>query len=383
MRFSCATSVAHFFILEEEKMKTRIRTASSLLVVLAILLCSLSGCGTSFEKNIIGKWYNNNGKCLDVRSDGTWKLEGSYGTGTWKILDDKTTFEFTDYYGDTQESIINENRLGNYIDFGYYGDFYKDAYPTIDAINEDNIFDGVKLNVLGASPFCNVSVDTSNCSNFIKENISFSIKDKYYTSGEKVTVFAKMKGNTGEDNVIEKEFSIEADLQYINSAEEIDSATLNDTISEYLEQEKNSYYSNNSSVFYRNIHKNQEILSVTLAESGFVNLNSESTDDKTVNKIKNAYYCIYIIKALNHNSNATFNYISEVFLYNICKDKNDQLTWNIEGIEKEEPDIITGECYTHKSDWSRFGKYAIYYKSEKHTLTSIYTANNLDLDSIN
>lgn len=112
------------------KKSNRKKIVSRMLALLAVLacLCTLAACGGS-ANDIVGKWYNQRGKCLDIRKDGTWKLEDSYGTGTWKKLDGGI-FEFTDFYGDTQESAINEDAQGKYIDFGYYGDFYKDGYPA-------------------------------------------------------------------------------------------------------------------------------------------------------------------------------------------------------------------------------------------------------------
>ena len=83
----------------------------SFTLMIFMVITMLSSCGSS-KKDIVGQWYNSNGKCLDIRSDGSWKLEGSYGTGNWKYLDDKITVEFTDFYGDTQESKINESALG-------------------------------------------------------------------------------------------------------------------------------------------------------------------------------------------------------------------------------------------------------------------------------
>lgn len=111
-----------------------------------LLICSLAACGSG-SASLVGKWYNEKGKCLDIRSDGSWKLEDSYGTGTWKKLDDGI-FEFTDFYGDTQESAINEDESGQYIDFGYYGDFYKNAAPTsgsTTAMLEGTVESAVKL----------------------------------------------------------------------------------------------------------------------------------------------------------------------------------------------------------------------------------------------
>lgn len=121
--------------------KMRISKIISIILILIVSVACISGCGSSNEKSIVGQWYNEKGKCLDIRSDGTWKLDDSYGTGTYKLLDDKETFEFTDFYGDTQESKINTDDLGQYIDFGYYGDFYKDSYPssTNSSIEKNNV----------------------------------------------------------------------------------------------------------------------------------------------------------------------------------------------------------------------------------------------------
>lgn len=106
------------------------------LVLSVIMIMMLMAC--SSKPSPIGKWYNKNGRCLDIRSDGTYKLENDYGTGTWKYLDDGVTIEFTDFYGDTQESEINTASNGQYIDFGYYGDFYLNEYPT-ETTNNDAI----------------------------------------------------------------------------------------------------------------------------------------------------------------------------------------------------------------------------------------------------
>lgn len=365
------------------KIKTKLKEILPLFLAIILVSCVFSGCGSNTEADIIGKWYNSDGKCLDIRSDCTWKLEDSYGTGTWKLLEDKITFEFTDYYGDTQESIANESELGKYIDFGHYGDFYLNAYPTIDALNQDDIFEGIKLNVSGASPCCTISVDTSSCSDFIKQNITYSIDSEYCASGETVIVSANMNSDATKENTIQKEFTVEADLRYINSEKDMDSTVLNNIIKEYLETEKKDYYSNDTSEFYAYIHDNQEIISATLSESGFISLNLDYADNEAKNRTKNAYYCIYVIQAINHNNNETYNYVAEVFLYNVCKDKKGQFTWNINGLDTEEIDKIVGMCYEHKSDFTRHSDYLAYYKSDKYKLTAMYTNENFDFASIN
>ena len=106
-------------------MKTKIKQTLSTILVLMLMLCALSACGTNSENAIIGKWYNNDGKCLDIRSDGSYKLEDSYGTGTWKYLDDNETLEFMDVYGDTNETIVEKDDIGDHIKFSSYGIFAK------------------------------------------------------------------------------------------------------------------------------------------------------------------------------------------------------------------------------------------------------------------
>lgn len=111
-------------------MSKRFKSTTVLFVIIALAVCAFVGCSTDSSDSIIGKWYNKNGRCLDIRSDGTYKLEDDYGTGKWKLLDDKETFEFLDFYGDSQETKIYKDDHGAYVDFGHYGDFYKDSPPT-------------------------------------------------------------------------------------------------------------------------------------------------------------------------------------------------------------------------------------------------------------
>ena len=100
-----------------------------IVLALTLLLTCITvfSCGSS--DNITGKWYNENGKCLDIRSDGTYKLENEYGTGKWRSLGEGN-FEFSDFYGDTQEAFLKTDENGEYIEFkpkalGKSGKYYK------------------------------------------------------------------------------------------------------------------------------------------------------------------------------------------------------------------------------------------------------------------
>lgn len=131
-------------------MKTKIKQTLTTIFALFLVLCTLSACSKTPEKTILGKWYNDDGKCLDIRSDGSYKLEDSYGTGTWKYLDDNETIEFTDVYGDTNETKIDKDDIGDYIVFSTYGNFYRktedineNVKTSIKLTNAGNFSDGV------------------------------------------------------------------------------------------------------------------------------------------------------------------------------------------------------------------------------------------------
>lgn len=225
------------------------RTSKIISVIILILIVSvacIAGCGSSNGKSIVGQWYNENGKCLDIRSDGTWKLEDSYGTGTYKLLDDKETFEFTDYYGDTQESKINEDELGIYVDFSYYGYFYKDAYPSEEKIAEVNAknaislnpFDGIKYEVSGISPYCKVSVNNQGCAEDVQKYVTYELDKDCYANGETAVITAILDSYTGDNTYLlssdNAKYKISGQDEYVTSVEDIDMDVLkkevNDTI---------------------------------------------------------------------------------------------------------------------------------------------------------
>ena len=105
-------------------MKTKFKQILVTTLVMIFVLCTLTACSTTSEKKIVGKWYNSSGDCLDIRSDGTYKLENDYGTGSWKILDDGKTIEFKDFYGSVTETKVDKDKNGNYIGLGNIGKFY-------------------------------------------------------------------------------------------------------------------------------------------------------------------------------------------------------------------------------------------------------------------
>lgn len=207
-----------------------------IILVLTVLMTLLSGCGSG-KKSVVGQWYNEKGKCLDVRSDGSYKLEGSYGTGTWKYLEDKVTVEFTDFYGDTHESEINEDELGQYITIGGYGDFYKDSYPSEDKIAEVKAknaesadpFEGIACEVSGISPYCKITVNNKSGGD-AQRYITYKLDKDFYSNGETAVITAELSENTGDKSYVlsrtEYEYKVENQPEYVTDLTGIDSSKL-------------------------------------------------------------------------------------------------------------------------------------------------------------
>lgn len=219
------------------------RVMSSVLVFVC-LLCGLSGCGV--KDTLVGKWYNSKEKCLDIRSDGTWKLDGSYGTGTWKILDDNKTVEFLDFYGDSQNAAIEEDELGKYIDFGHYGNFYKDSYPSDDKVaaakakNAVKIdpFKGIKYEVTGISPYCEISVNDQGCDKSVQKYVTYSFDKDKYANGDKAIITATLSAKTGADAYVlsksKAEYKIKNQAEYITDLSNVDLSGLKQELSDKI-----------------------------------------------------------------------------------------------------------------------------------------------------
>ncbi len=68
-----------------------------LLLAAALLVTSLTACGSSLEKKLPGEYHNGFHK-LSIYSDGTYEEYGEYGTGKWTLLEGNV-LKMTDFYG--------------------------------------------------------------------------------------------------------------------------------------------------------------------------------------------------------------------------------------------------------------------------------------------
>lgn len=238
----------------------------SLLMAL-VLLISLVACGSG-KNSIVGEWYNDDGKCLDIRSDGSWKLEDSYGTGTWKELDDGE-YEFTDFYSDTQKSAINKDANGEFIDFGIYGNFYRNGYPSTNensdnkrddesSVTEDvekialNPFEGLEFEVSGISPYCKITINNSKCETDVQKFVTYKTDKDLYANGEVALITAVLSTKTGDKqykiNQENIEYEITGQSEYLTSLDGIDLSSIKTEVEDALAAEKASI-SDSDSIF--------------------------------------------------------------------------------------------------------------------------------------
>ena len=116
----------------------RIITVTIVAIIICTLICTLSSCAGNPSKDILGKWYNEEGDCLVILSDNTYyidfakvKLYGGYVTGTdsgmWKYLEEEKFFKF--YANNYDEYVykikIEKDSNGKYIKYASFGTFYK------------------------------------------------------------------------------------------------------------------------------------------------------------------------------------------------------------------------------------------------------------------
>lgn len=84
-----------------------------------------------------------------------------------------------------------------------------------------NPFKGLDITVTGISPFCQVSINTSECDTEVQEKVKFSADKDYYANGEKATITASLSSaNSGYALASEtKQFDISNMPEYITSVE--------------------------------------------------------------------------------------------------------------------------------------------------------------------
>lgn len=191
------------------KNTNRPRTLILTLALCTVMLLILVGCGGSDP--IIGKWYDKDGDCVTVKSNGTF-IDYENDSGTWEKIDDNL-YRFK--YDDDEWDILTENRkiekdeFGQYLDFGMFSTakYYKGHYPTENeqqAVKEANAvtidpFDGISFDVTGISPRCVITENTQNCCEAVQNGyVTYSYDKECYSNGETAVITAVLSDNTGD-----------------------------------------------------------------------------------------------------------------------------------------------------------------------------------------
>ena len=117
-------------------MKTKIKQMLTITLALIFVLCTLTGCYITPERAILGKWNNDDGDCLEILSDNTYSInqvsdsiyESGLDSGEWEFLEEENFFKFyaDNYDGDIIKVEINKDEKGTYINYTFYGTFYKE-----------------------------------------------------------------------------------------------------------------------------------------------------------------------------------------------------------------------------------------------------------------
>lgn len=95
-----------------------------------------------------------------------------------------------------------------------------------------DVFEGLKVNFSGISPFIEVTLDATGCSSFVQSNVEFELPNNYLKNGDSFTVTAKYDSSIMEENLYkvntnQKNFTVENCGEYLTSLEGKDLGAIN------------------------------------------------------------------------------------------------------------------------------------------------------------
>lgn len=330
----------------------------ALCLILIPILIVTGFCSCSVKKNdLIGKWYKDENHCLDVRSDGTWTLDGLFGSGTWEYLDDGETIEFTDTYGEVYQTTIDEDENGKYVTLKYYGRYYKDAYPSgesVDSSEKENgnshssqnanpidAFKGIEYEISGISPYCKITINTSNCSLDAQKNITYSLDKEFYANGDTAKITATLTNSAKNSYKLintESEVTVSGQPEYLTS---VDSDTLKiiqselddwitSNVAEAIKAGQNGYLCSN--LLGCNVHSEMKsVKGITLNSTYF---STEKTNKKADNKYKNMLSFVYSAQYIGRFESGTV--YSSITAVNIIKYPDGSIKWGTKNSDEKD-----------------------------------------------
>lgn len=323
----------------------------SVVLAIILLVTSLTSCGgDKVKKNdIIGQWYSESGEMeIDVRKDGTYD-DGGYGTGTWKYLDDDVTIEFTDFYGYTKTTTIVKDDYGYSI---YNGRYYRDEYPSLEGETNEiptndynseqttgtqrvsiDAFSGIKYEVTGISPYCEISINNSGCSVDAQERVTYTLDKEYYANGETATITATITSYKAKDgnkeyvlNSEQSTYVVSNQPEYVTSLSSSDIAFIETELADFISTRKaedtsGQFLFGYNAVFlsYINYVKSEDISYLSTLKK----IKQEKFKELG---IYNSYTCIYSLSYTTRNDDTHVIHIA-ITANNIIKDSNGTIKW--------------------------------------------------------
>lgn len=194
-------------------------------------------------------------------------------------------------------------------------------------------FEKLEVTYTGASPYINVAVDSSKCSNLINEYVSFSLEDKYLRNGDTFTVTAVYDEYEAEENgfIITNEtktYIVENQPEYVTSLDGLDLKDLQKELDDKLTVATTA---NEGDTYFLGVYvwPFKSIAEQKYCTSYLVSLktNFENKFDKR-NYNYNRYIQIYEYK-IDTKSEQKKVYVA-VYVNNICKNADGTISWDIE-----------------------------------------------------
>lgn len=206
------------------------------------------------------------------------------------------------------------------------------VYGLSDA-EEIDVFKGVMINFEGISPFLKVSIDTSQCSSFAQDNVTFRVKDgEHFKNGDKVIIFAEYADNLEEENEIKiksKELIIDVvgEPEYVASLEGYDFSALSAELETFIKAKAsaapgssrfmgiNLDYPSYDSVVSENKISEYLMVAKDVKEAGEQNFNTYEL------------FYDYVVSTNAWGKTETQHIYAVVKANNIYKDEKGQLKW--------------------------------------------------------
>ena len=187
-------------------------------------------------------------------------------------------------------------------------DYYQnDATATVPNATAINPFDGVSYTVSGVSPYCQISVNTQNCSKEIQNYIKFTTDKKAYANGEEAVITAELLSRAPEDYKLTNStqtYEIINQPEYITSVEEVDLSLLKSQINDKLTSEISMAIGAGDG-FGTDAYCLVDSKQNPIHSYKFVSVSPE---------LKKSYICsLKGIKQENFNSRTAFNYYAEIY----------------------------------------------------------------------